>query len=111
MNAFAHNEFAPPPTGGLARSLAFALFMHLLLLIAITQVIQWPTTPNIVSASAELWSNLPTEAAPAANEPEPTSPESVKQAEPVQKVEPKPEPKSEPKPTPSKVNDAAEREA
>jgi colicin import membrane protein len=103
MNATVYNEFAPPPVGGFGRSLSFALFMHLLLLAALTWGIQWKTEPNTLSASAELWSALPAEAAPAAVEPEPTPPE------PVQKVEPKPEPK--PAPAPPKVNAVAEREA
>ncbi len=103
MNATAYNEFAPPPVGGFGRSFSFALFMHLLLLAALTWGIQWKTKPNTLSASAELWSALPAEAAPAAVEPEPTPPE------PVQKVAPKPEPK--PAPAPPKVNAAAEREA
>ena len=103
MNTTVYNEFAPPPVGGFGRSLSFALFMHLLLLAALTWGVQWKTEPNTLSASAELWSALPAEAAPAAVEPEPTPPE------PVQKVAPKPEPK--PAPAPPKVNAAAEREA
>jgi colicin import membrane protein len=47
---------------------------------------------------------MPVEAAPAANEPEPSPPEPVKKAEP--QIEPKPTP-----PAPSKVSAAAEREA
>ena len=109
MNATAYNEFAPPPVGGFGRSLSVALFMHLLLLAALTWGIQWKTEPNTLSASAELWSAVPAEAAPAAIEPEPTPPEPVKPPEPVQKAEPKPEPK--PVPAPPKVNAAAEREA
>ena len=109
MNATAYNEFAPPPMGGFGRWLSFALFMHLLLLVALTWGIQWKTEPNTLSASAELWSAVPAEAAPAAIEPEPTPPEPVKPPEPVQKAEPKPEPK--PAPAPPKVNAAAEREA
>ncbi len=108
MNAIAHNEFAPPPTGGFGKSLSFALFMHLLLLAALTWGIHWKTETQTLSASAELWSAMPAEAAPAANEPEPTPPEPEKPPEPVKKVEPKPEPK--PTPTPPKAN-AAEREA
>ena len=114
MNASTHKEFAPPPTGGWGRSLSFALFMHLLLLLALTWGIQWKTEPNTLSASAELWSAVPLEAAPAANEPEPSPPEPVKPLEPVKPVEPKPAAKPEPKPTPPappKVNAAAEREA
>ena len=110
MNATAHNEFAPPPVGGFGRSLSFALFMHLLLLIAIALGVQWKTEPNNLSASAELWSAVPLEAAPAANEPELTPPE------PVKAVEQKPDPDVKPEPPPPppavpKVNAAAEREA
>jgi colicin import membrane protein len=104
MNDLAHNEFAPPPVGGFGRSLSFALFMHFLLLAALTWGVQWKTEPNNLSASAELWSAMPVEAAPAANEPEPSPPEPVKKAEP--QIEPKPTP-----PAPSKVIAAAEREA
>ena len=109
MNATVYNEFAPPPVGGFGRSLSFALFMHLLLLAALTWGIHWKTEPNTLSASAELWSAVPAEAAPAAIEPEPTPPEPVKQPEPVQKTAPQPEPK--PAPTPPKVSAAAERPA
>jgi colicin import membrane protein len=108
MNAIAHNEFAPPPTGGFGKSLSFALFMHLLLLAALTWGIHWKTETQTLSASAELWSAVPAEAAPAANEPEPTPPEPEKPPEPVKKIEPQPEPK--PTPTPPKAN-ASEREA
>jgi colicin import membrane protein len=104
MNAIAHNEFAPPPVGGFGRSLSFALFMHLLLLVAIAFSVQWKTEPNNLSASAELWSAVPVEAAPAANEPEPPPPEPVKAVE--QKPEPPPPPPAAPK-----INAAAEREA
>ena len=104
MNDLAHNEFAPPPVGGFGRSLSFALFMHFLLLAALTWGVQWKTEPNNLSASAELWSAMPVEEAPAANEPEPSPPEPVKKAEP--QIEPKPTP-----PAPSKVSAAAEREA
>ena len=103
-------EFAPPPTGGWGRSMSFALFMHLLLLAALTWGVQWRTQPNTLSASAELWSAVPVEAAPAANEPEPTPPQPVPPPEPVKAVEPKPEPKPTP-PAPPKVDAAAEREA
>ena len=94
--------------------MSFALFMHLLLLAALTMGVQWKTQPNTLSASAELWSAVPLEAAPAANEPEPTPPQPVPPPEPVKAVEPRPEPKPEPKPTPPappKVDAAAEREA
>jgi len=104
MNDLAHNEFAPPPVGGFGRSLSFALFMHFLLLAALTWGVQWKTEPNNLSASAELWSAMPVEAAPAANEPEPSPPEPVKKIE--TQIEPTPTP-----PAPPKVSAAAEREA
>jgi colicin import membrane protein len=109
MNATVYNEFAPPPVGGFGRSLSFALFMHLLLLAALTWGIHWKTEPNNLSASAELWSAVPAEAAPAAIEPDPPPPEPVKPPEPVQKTAPQPEPK--PTPAPPKVSATAEREA
>jgi len=90
--------------------MSFALFMHFLLLAALTWGVQWKTQPNTLSASAELWSAVPVEAAPAANEPEPTPPQPVPPPEPVKAVEPKPEPKPIP-PAPPKVEAAAEREA
>ncbi len=90
--------------------MSFALFMHLLLLAALTWGVQWKTQPNTLSASAELWSAVPVEAAPAANEPEPTPLQPVPPPEPVNAVEPKPEPKPTP-PAPPKVDAAAEREA
>ena len=90
--------------------MSFALFMHLLLLAALTWGVQWKTQPNTSSASAELWSAVPMEAAPAANEPEPTPPQAVPPPEPVKAVEPKPEPKPT-SPAPPKVDAAAEREA
>lgn len=106
MNASTHMEFAPPPTGGRGRSMSFALFMHLLLLAALTWGVQWKTQPNTLSASAELWSAVPVEAAPAANEPEPTPPQPVPPSEPVKALEPKPTP-----PAPPKVDAEAERDA
>ncbi|MEY3651944.1 MAG: hypothetical protein RL739_114, partial [Pseudomonadota bacterium] len=53
-----HLELAPPPAQGLGRSLGLALVVHLLLLIALTWGISWPTdsTPAV---EAELWSALP----------------------------------------------------
>ena len=58
-----HLEFAPPPAPGTGRSLTLALFVHALLLVALTAGIQWnQDTP--LSAEAELWSAVPVAAAP-----------------------------------------------
>ena len=53
-----HLELAPPPAQGLGRSLSLALVVHVLLLMALTWGISWPTdsTPAV---EAELWSALP----------------------------------------------------
>ena len=65
-----HLEFAPPPPPGTGRSLTLALFVHGLLLVALTAGIQWNhDTP--LTAEAELWSAVPVAAAPKLVEVEP----------------------------------------
>jgi colicin import membrane protein len=68
-----HLEFAPPPAPGTGRSLTLALFVHGLLLVALTAGIQW-NQDNPVSAEAELWSAVPQAAAPKLVEVEPPPP-------------------------------------
>jgi colicin import membrane protein len=64
MNAQAvHLEFAPPPTTGTVRSLGMSLFVHALLVVALTAGIQW-NQDNALSVEAELWSAVPQAAAP-----------------------------------------------
>ena len=84
-----HLELAPPPAQGLGRSLSLALVVHLLLLIALTWGISWPTdsTPAV---EAELWSALPKAAAPP---PPPPAPEPTPEPPP-----PPPAPKVKPAP-------------
>jgi len=86
-----HLELAPPPAQGLGRSLSLALVVHLLLLIALTWGISWPTdsTPAV---EAELWSALPKAAAPP---PPPPAPEPTPEPPP-----PPPAPKAKPTPPP-----------
>ncbi len=86
-----HLELAPPPAQGLGRSLSLALVVHLLLLIALTWGINWPTdsTPAV---EAELWSALPKAAAPP---PPPPAPEPTPEPPP-----PPPAPKAKPTPPP-----------
>ena len=76
-----HLEFAPPPAPGTARSLTLALFVHGLLLVALTAGIQW-NQDNPVSAEAELWSAVPQAAAPKLVEvaPPPPPPPAPKEA-------------------------------
>lgn len=74
MNAQAtYLEFAPPPSAGTVRSLGFSLFVHALLVVALTAGIQW-NQDNALSVEAELWSALPQAAAPPLVEVEPPPP-------------------------------------
>ena len=85
-----HLEFAPPPDAGSGRSFVAALFVHGLLLVALTAGIQWQKDDKL-SAEAELWSAVPMAAAPplAVVEPPPPPP-----PEPI----PEPQPELAPKP-------------
>jgi colicin import membrane protein len=83
-----HLEFAPPPDAGTGRALAAALFVHGLLLVALTAGIQWQKDDPL-SAEAELWSAVPMAAAPPLAAVEPPPP-----------PEPSPQPKPEPAPKP-----------
>ena len=84
-----HLELAPPPAQGLGRSLGLALVVHLLLLIALTWGISWPTdsTPAV---EAELWSALPKAAAPPPTPPAPEPTPEPPPPPPAPKVKPTP---------------------
>ena len=102
MNASpVHFEFAPPPEAGSGRSIGLALLVHLLLVLALTWGVHWQDQDNSMAVEAELWSAIPTPAAPKAVEPEPPPPPQPKPAPPP------PPPKVVPKPTPP----VAQREA
>ncbi len=98
MNADqARLEFAPPPTPGLVRALALAVLAHAALLAVLSLGVQWKRDPTPVTVEAELWSALPTQAAPKALDPvpTPTQPEPVPVPVPVVKevvVQPPPVP-------------------
>ena len=66
-----HIGYAPPEPVGMARSLAMAIFIHFLLLVALTWGISWNHRSEILAVEAELWSALPQQAAPKAVEPAP----------------------------------------
>lgn len=57
-------EFGPPPGKASLRALGLALFVHALLIIALTWGINWKHSDKAVSFEAELWSSVPQEAAP-----------------------------------------------
>ena len=93
----ARDAFMPPPTPGLGRSVALALVAHGALVLALSFAVQWrQSAPEPVTFAAELWANVPVEAAPPAPEPLPV--------EPV--VEPTPAP-TPPQPAPSPPKAAA----
>ena len=54
-----HLEFAPPQELGGGVSLALALFVHALLLMALTWGIHWRTDPKEDIVDAELWAAIP----------------------------------------------------
>ena len=88
MNTAAERlQFAPPPTPGLARALLLAIAVHALLMVALTAGLSWRREAELVSAEAELWSAVPSEAAPKLLEPPPLP------APPVRRVESPAEPK------------------
>ena len=86
-------QFAPPPPPGMLRALGFAVFAHLLLMVALTWGINWNKEPVTLAVEAELWSNMPQEAAPKAAEvapllpplpaPSPIAPAAVEAAKPA----------------------------
>ena len=69
-----HLEFAPPEERGGGRSLALALFVHALLLMALTWGIHWQTDPQDEGVDAELWSNIPEPVALKSDAPAPPEP-------------------------------------
>jgi colicin import membrane protein len=80
-------EFAPPPQPGLLRGFALAVLAHLLLVLALTQGLNWKRESQDAAVEAELWSALPQQAAP---KEEPAPPPPPPQA--VVKAPPQPEP-------------------
>ena len=96
----AHNEFLPPPTPGLRRSLVLALVVHALLVIALAYVLPWHLeNSDSPPFTAELWTTPPSGAAslkpkapitPPAPKPAPPppapAPPAEKSAKPIQPV-------------------------
>ncbi|HEX5805197.1 MAG TPA: cell envelope integrity protein TolA [Macromonas sp.] len=84
-------DFAPPHGRRWRGPLGLALFVHGLLIIALTWGISWNENPQVV-AEAELWSALPKVAAPRANEPDEPPPPPVAKTAPPQETEATPPP-------------------
>lgn len=85
------SAFLPPEPPAAGRSLVMSLTVHALLVIALTWGLNWNQTQVAPSFEAEVWSAIPTPAAPQAKPPEP---------KPDPKPEPKPEPEDPPEPPP-----------
>ena len=85
MRTAPHLEFAPPPAPGAGRAAFLALFVHALLVLALTWGIHWQDQTQDLSVQAELWAATP----------QPVATKAVPTPEPVEE-EIKPEPKPEP---------------
>ena len=104
-----HLEFAPPEERGGGRSLALALFVHALLLMALTWGIHWKTDPQDEGVDAELWSNIPEPLALKSDAPAPPEPAATTKAPPPLKKDTPPAAKViEP---PSKLTETAAKVA
>lgn len=65
MNSAAHRlEFAPPPPPGFLRAFGLAILAHALLVAALTWGVNWRREGEVMTAEAELWSQVPVQAAP-----------------------------------------------
>lgn len=56
-------DFGPPRDAGSIRAFGLALLAHILLIIALTWGVNWKHTDEAASFSAELWTNVPPQAA------------------------------------------------
>jgi len=86
-------DFGPPRDGRAVRSFGLALLIHAALIAALTWGVNWKRTDSAATFGAELWSNLPSDAAPI----NPALPEAVPLPAPVVKqpvVQAPPEPTS-----------------
>lgn len=96
-------SLAPPRQGHWLAPVGLALMVHGLLVVALTWGVGWKQDAEPVVFEAELWSQLPVQAAPRAVEP-PALP--APEPKPVVKAEPRPAP---PPPGPSEAQIATER--
>lgn len=74
-------EFAPPPPPGFLRAFGLAILAHALLVAALTWGVNWRREGAVMTAEAELWSQVPVQAAPRLVEtPTPPPPPTVNKA-------------------------------
>ncbi len=65
-SAFDRIDHAPPRDAGAASSFGLALLIHAALIAALTWGVNWKRTDSTTTLSAELWSSVPSDAAPVA---------------------------------------------
>jgi colicin import membrane protein len=95
-------EFGPPRDTASPRSFALALFVHVLLIGALTWGVNWKSTDRSSTFEAELWSSVPQQAAPRLVEaPPPPPPLAVPEPVPAPRPAPAPKPTPAPKPAPA----------
>lgn len=102
-------EFAPPAQPASARSFGLAILAHIFLLGALTWGVNWKRETVTTTAEAELWANLPQQAAPRAVEPAPPPPPPPEPIAPKVKP-PTPVVEDKPAPQPREADIAVERE-
>lgn len=69
-----HLEFAPPPAPGFLRAFGLALLAHAVLVTALTYGVSWKSQTIESVAEAELWAQMPVQAAPKLEEAVPAPP-------------------------------------
>lgn len=99
-------DLTPPEQGRWRTPLLLALAAHALLVAALTWGIHWKRDSEPVTVSAELWSQLPSVAAPRANEPDEVAP-----APPPPPPTPAPAPQPAPAPAPAPAATSGPTEA
>ena len=68
------DQFAPPRPPARLRAITLAVLVHAVLIGALTWGVNWKNTADQPAVEAELWSAVPTQAAPRAVEPPPPPP-------------------------------------
>jgi len=99
-------DLTPPETGRWRGPVLLALAAHALLVAALTWGIHWKRDSEPVTVSAELWSQMPSVAAPRANEPDEVAP-----PPPPPPPTPAPAPKPAPAPAPAPAANTGPTEA
>ena len=103
------DQFIPPRAPGRGRAIALAVLAHLVLVGALTWGVAWKRDSDQPAVVAELWSAVPQQAAPRAEEP-PTPPEPPAPPPPIPTPPKAVEPPPKPQPNPREAEIAVERE-